>query len=327
MGYNTPRHGRPSIGQRASLGSRVVVAGGTTAVAAGALAFAGAGAASAAPMPSVSSVSAVTHVLNRPDSGNGGTWAYDSFARTLTVTRDPSHDGGGKLAYTATVTDKGTFSAVQGSGTPNQADAGEKVAHAVKGTFSGGISYTVTASPGDHLTAVAAVTENDHFAAPSGEDTTASWPEKAFASPAGVTVTEDSGWSWTYSTGCESWTDSSANGDGNLAGDGNITGRECRVPVLSHGQGVYWEPTREKVTFEQSQPSWDEFTIVGPGFNGQHGWVDGMRGLNTAYYEGLSPHHGYTVLYTPVTGPGSTHQVPGTHTGYVYFVSDTPPAS
>jgi hypothetical protein len=68
--------------------------------------------------------------------------------------------------------------------------------------------------------------------------------------------------------------------------------------------------------------SWDHFTIVGPGaINGHQGWVNGHLGLNTAVYGGLEYHHGYTVYYQPVTGPGSTTPVPGSHWGYVYFVS------
>jgi hypothetical protein len=275
------------------------------------------------------SVTAVTHVVNRPDGGNGGTWAYDTFTRTLVVTVAASQAGApeGDTAYTATVTDKGTFTAVEGSLTPSQAVAGLKVAHAVKGTIAGSISYTVTAPSTDAIASLATATENDDYAAPAAAGTTANWPERVFASATGVTVTEGSAWSWTYATACEKWTDSAANGDGNTAADGNITGRVCAVPVLFGGKAVYWLPTREQVTYSQTLPSWVMFTIVGPGFNGQHGWVDGAKGLNTGYYEGLEAHHGYTVLYVPVTGQGSTRQVPGTHAGYVYFVSDVLTAS
>jgi hypothetical protein len=95
------------------------------------------------------------------------------------------------------------------------------------------------------------------------------------------------------------------------------------VPRLSHGHAVFLAPTREDVFFVQSgAASWDHFTIVGPGaINGHQGWVNGKLGLNAAVYWGLEYHHGYTVFYQPVTGQGSTTPVPGSHWGYVYFVS------
>jgi hypothetical protein len=271
-------------------------------------------------------VTAVTRVTDRADSGNGGTWAYDDLTRTLNVVRDPSLDAAapaGDVGYDATVTDKGTFTTVVGALSPNQAVAGVKVAHAVKGTVTGGISYTVYAPVADVADGTVPATENDNFAATPLEST-GNWPQQAFETATGVTVTEGSTWSWTYGTGCETWTDSAANGDGNQAADGNITGKACAVPVLFGGKPVYVAPTREEVTYEQTLPGWTEFTIVGPGaINGHRGWVDGVKGLNAGYYSGLLPLHGYTVLYVPVTGQGSSHQVPGTHVGIAYFVSDT----
>jgi hypothetical protein len=95
------------------------------------------------------------------------------------------------------------------------------------------------------------------------------------------------------------------------------------VPRLSHGHAVYIAPTRENVYFIQSgAASWDHFTIVGPGaINGHQGWVNGKLGLNVGVYSGLEYGHGYTVFYQPVTGRGSFTPVPGSHLGYVYFVS------
>lgn len=95
------------------------------------------------------------------------------------------------------------------------------------------------------------------------------------------------------------------------------------VPRLSHGHAVFIAPPREDVYFVQSgAASWDHFTIVGPGaINGHQGWVNGQLGLNAAVYGGLEYHHGYTVFYQPVTGQGSTTPWPGSHWGYVYFVS------
>jgi hypothetical protein len=95
------------------------------------------------------------------------------------------------------------------------------------------------------------------------------------------------------------------------------------IPRLSKGHAVEINPVREWVYFWQSgAASWDHFTIVGPGgINGHQGWVNGQLGLNAAWYSGLLAHHGYTVYYQPVEGRGSTTPVPGSHWGYVYFVS------
>lgn len=317
----TVRRSQPT--EREHMRIRTAAAAAVTAIAAAA----GIAAAPAAHAAATATVTAVTHVADRPDGGHGGTWAYDTFDRTLTVTQaaDQSAAPAGDTLYDATITDKGTFSAVVGSLAPNQATAGVKVAHAVKGTVAGSYTLTVTAPSGDALTGTVPATEDDNFAAP--KVTTGDWPKQAFATAAGVTVTGGA-YSWTYATACEKWTDSSTNGDGNQAADGNITGKVCAVPVLSHGQGVYWAPTREQVGYQQSLASWDEFTIVGPGaINGHQGWVNGIQGANTGYYWGLLPHHGYTVFYQPVTGQGSTVPVPGSHWGYVYFVTDVPPAS
>jgi hypothetical protein len=94
-------------------------------------------------------------------------------------------------------------------------------------------------------------------------------------------------------------------------------------PKLSQGHAVKVNSVRENVYFVQSgAASYDEFTIVGPGkINGHKGWVNAHVGLNEAVYGGLEANHGYTVYYTPVTGPGSTTPVDGSHYGYVYFVS------
>ncbi|HWG61097.1 MAG TPA: hypothetical protein VG253_05230 [Streptosporangiaceae bacterium] len=183
-------------------------------------------------------VTATTHVTNHPDSGGGGTWAYDDFGRTLTVTLDsPQPTSGvpaGDLAYTATVTDKGMFNAIVGADTPNQVTAGVKIGHAVTGSMNGGASYIVYAPVADTLTGTVETSQNDNFTASTGDHTTGDWPAQAFATPADAVVTyadAGNGWSWKYATACESWTDAGTNGAGNLAGDGNITGKRCVVPV------------------------------------------------------------------------------------------------
>jgi hypothetical protein len=98
------------------------------------------------------------------------------------------------------------------------------------------------------------------------------------------------------------------------------------VPVLSHGSASYVSPVRENVYFDTTISTWVHFQIVGPGaINGHEGWVYAVAGqLNKAVYGGLEANHTYTVYYTPVTGKGSTTQIPGTHTGYVVFVTNRP---
>jgi len=272
---------------------------------------------------------AVTHVYNAPDSGNGGTWATDAFDRTLTVTLDspqPASVPVGFLAYTATVSDTGTFTAIAGALTPNQVIPGQKVSHAVNGTLSGSAAYTIVAPAADNLGAVLPANLNAGGTALAGQYSTSLWPAQAFSPSAGVIVTLGN-WSWTYATPAgESWTDGSTTGDGNLVADGNITGLLAApviLPKLSHGHATATSPVHETVSYQQSgAASWDEFYIVGPGgINGHHGWVNGKIGVNFGYYSGLLPHHTYTVYYTPVKGQGSSVQIPGTHTGYVVFVS------
>ena len=292
-----------------------------------------AGSAHAAP----TTVTAVTHEYNVPDSGNGGTWATDDFHRTVTVTLDspqPASVPAGFLGYTATVSDSGTFTAVAGAFTPNQSVAGEKVANAVSGTMTGSASYVINAPAADVLGDTFPAALNAGGTPPSGPQSTSQWPVQAFTPATGVTVTLGN-WSWTYTTPAgETWVDSSVNGDGNVVSDGNITGIlapppvTAPVPHLSKGHAVLITGARENVYFVQSDAaSCDHFTIVGPGkINGHQGWVRAHLGLNAAVYGGLEYNHGYTVFYTPVTGPadcsgGSTTPVPGSHWGYVYFVS------
>jgi hypothetical protein len=105
--------------------------------------------------------------------------------------------------------------------------------------------------------------------------------------------------------------------------DATVAPSYAPIPRLSNGHAVSAGPTRENVYFIQSgAPSWDHFIIVGPGaINGHQGWVYGTLGLNVAVYGGLQAYHGYTVFYQPVTGQGSTTPIPGSHTGYVFFVT------
>lgn len=196
-------------------------------------ALAGAGLASAA-LPASASIHhyaqlpglAITQLSNRPDGGHGGTWATDTIQRNLTI-----HHVGGD-AYTATVTDEGSFVTIPGAGTPNQAVpyAGDvvttsRVAGAMT-SLAGTVTYSFTA---DRAPDFSLVPTSESGAPVSGPQTTSLWFEQAF--PAGTNFTGGlTDYSFSYRLKCpqqfaaQSWTDSQSNGDGNLPGDGNIFG-------------------------------------------------------------------------------------------------------
>ena len=199
-------------------------------LAAAAMTLAGAGAASAASpphtLPQPPTVRAVTYVTDRPDGGNAGYWADDTMTRTLVITR--TGGSAGAYTYTATLEDQGTFRTITGALAPNQGGsyAGETEKAAVTGDIIGSADFTFTASTLPSASLVPG-TENDHGLVPA--DSTSTWYELAF--PAG-TVFGGPGigaWGWYYVVltphdGLQIWSDTSANGYGDLAGDGQITG-------------------------------------------------------------------------------------------------------
>lgn len=276
-------------------------------------------AASAAPVPTTAH--AVTHVANRPDSGNGGTWAYDTLNRTLDVVVSPvqfaADTAAGLTDYTATVSDLGVFSARQGELSPNQSTAGVKIAHAVKGSMTGSISYTITAPAADTLTGVVPTQENDNFAA--ALVSTANWPKQAFATPAGVTVTEVNTWSWAYQTACEKWLDSAVNGYGNQAADGNVTGQLCvsNLPFVYAGHVVPPQTTgKATVGWLDSAKGWPDsanqcvvIRETGFGFSDNHwGFTcnHGDQAANLGYLWGLTKGQSYALTIVPAAS-GSTY--------------------
>jgi hypothetical protein len=329
-------------------GRRLAAAVAVPALIAGGAALAAGGTAHAAP----TTVTGTTHVTNRPDSGNGGTWAYDTFGRTLTVTvapvQNPVDTGHGLVDYTATVSDSGGFAAIVGVGTPNQFVPGTKILHGVHGSFSGGISYTVTAPTADTLAGTIPASENDNFSTSgAGFVTTANWPKLAFATPAGVTVTEGSTWSWTYKTATESWTDSAANGDGNTANDGNITGQlpvPPSVPYVYDGHVVSVSQHNAVVGWSDglagSAAAWKMGTVNGRvnhcvrvyvyGFDKPAGQAhigftcdNGDPAANLGYLRDLAAGHGVSLFVQPATGTyGHNQPIPGTDArAHVYVVT------
>lgn len=216
----------------------LALATGLTGTAAGVASLVGFGAANA------TATVFTTTITNRPDSGNGGTWAYDNFTRTLSITKNadqstcpgaPSgYDPTADICYTATVNDTGTSSVIVGALAPNQSTAGVKIADFVKPTMNGTGGYALYAPNTDTLNGTVPTTENDNFST-SGSSFVSSgnWPKQAFTTPSVVQVNENT-FSYTYTTTCEKWVDADNNGDGNLAGDGNITGQTFCVVGTSN---------------------------------------------------------------------------------------------
>ena len=189
------------------------------------------------------SVSATTQIVNRPDSGASGYWGYDGIkgigpmARTLTITQGTdcttSSPGEGYLCYDATIRDSGDGYTIPNQDTPNQAGsyAGETISSPrVLYKINGEDFYSFWANETPAASNVQAY-EDDHYGVPSGENTTSNWPQLAFPSETTFTAWNEYGGSWTYSTGCESWTDAASNGWGDESGDGNITGEQCTRPA------------------------------------------------------------------------------------------------
>ena len=91
--------------------------------------------------------------------------------------------------------------------------------------MQGSADFTFTASTLPSSSLVPR-TENDHGLVPA--DSTSLWYELAF--PAGTTFggTGIGNWGWTYfaftPSGPQFWADTSSNSDGDVAGDGQITG-------------------------------------------------------------------------------------------------------
>jgi PASTA domain-containing protein len=192
------------------------------------------------------SVTAGTQIVNRPDSGAAGNWGLDGTTtapmhRTLTITSGAdcgASPGTGYMCYDATVTDSGGGITRANQLTPNQSGPYAGLTENSPGVdyqLLGHASYNFWANGAPAASNVPAY-ENDHYADPTGEHTTPDWYELAF--PAGTLFAGtgiENNWSWSYAT-CggtgEHWTDSAANGAGDLPGDGNIQGLACPAPKL-----------------------------------------------------------------------------------------------
>jgi hypothetical protein len=232
----------------------VVLAGGTLA----ALVMpAAASASTAAPhIIPPGTTTAVTHLVDRPDSGGAGNWADDGISRVLTLRLTGGTPGA--WTFAASVRDTGTFATIPFAFTPNQGPpfTGSHIRQLTHGSLQGEAQYSFTA------TELPSLAPNDgvpffEAGAPSGDQTTSLWYEQAF--PAG-TVFGGPGilpsWSWSYNAQVrhvtvtykfewvlrhhhwvrvlvpvifvqyqhQHWTDAAASDGGQLPFDGNILG-------------------------------------------------------------------------------------------------------
>jgi hypothetical protein len=135
-----------------------------------------------------------THLVDRPDSGeDGNTWATDDLQRTVVIEEISEAAEFGRSHYVLTVTDVGTFTAIEGELTPQDDDGLDMFDYSFKGTVKGGFTSAFTA-PSDFAsfdrTAVRGVYEGTEPGS-SGQ-----WVSLLFGNAQGVLNFVE--WSWTY---------------------------------------------------------------------------------------------------------------------------------
>lgn len=201
--------------------------------------------ASLAPGPHSHSLTAITWMANRDDSGGNGNWAKDNFARDLTITPEgsaPLTDCGTSAtscyAFTASLKDAGSFRTIRGAYTPNQGtDPGSHIHGQVIGQMNGyGDFATFYATSQPNMRLVPHINNGD-------SNPSYLWPELAFPGGTSFTGLNESPWGYYYSARVlklappnpwhirfkvehQKWADTSAtaNDGGQGATAGNITG-------------------------------------------------------------------------------------------------------
>ena len=174
----------------------------------------------------------VTKLSHRSDSGGNGNWAYDSFNRTAKVVlrgTAPLPDcgvvSGHCYAYTASLSDKGSFAAIPGAYTPNQGApfTGDTISGHPHGNFHGyGLFGTFYANQLPHTGLVPRHVNGD-------ADPSYLWPT-LFFSPSATLVGagNENDWGYTYRTTSrhlhQRWVDASFNSGGQVPAAGNISG-------------------------------------------------------------------------------------------------------
>jgi hypothetical protein len=229
-----------------------IITAAAAAVIAGALSLAAVSTAGATTRPAVKSYTstATTAVSNRPDSGDHGDWARDTFTRTAKVTLVSevalSYCGGSTgtghcYDWTGSVSDSGSFTTIPGGVSPGNGSLNgglpPAISTAVKGTMAGTYRYAFYSSWKTASAALVATHENDAGNTPGGRSTTGAWPEQFFGAGAkfyvsGAVSSElgtTGSWKYTAAFGADaacpaiasSWTDASPDWGANAI-DGNI---------------------------------------------------------------------------------------------------------
>jgi LPXTG-motif cell wall-anchored protein len=163
----------------------------------------------AAPASATDPNSGTTQITGAPDGGHHGDWASDDFTRYTTVAKDD--DG-----YTVTINDDGHFTTFAGAASPRN---GVTLPDApVTGTLKGQMTF--------HVVSEVAPDTGLLPKSVNGKPNTSDWPRRLFPPNTDVAITS-TGYTWTYATDCESWTDSSDNNDGSDDSAGDVTGKAC----------------------------------------------------------------------------------------------------
>lgn len=175
----------------------------------------------------------VTHLVNRPDNGQHGVWALDTFDRTVTIKKVEAIQPALRAAvatwsYQAVVADKGAF--VTNGGTNLSPNKGVKLAAGVKGQMVGGFTVDFTAPKCFNGF-------KGNFDAKTYSDTaptsTGKWVAEVWGGEGFHTDDPTANYSWTYTTCSQTWLEAYNNDDGKAAGAGDITGKPCASPSPS----------------------------------------------------------------------------------------------
>jgi hypothetical protein len=153
-----------------------------------------------------------THT-DRPDNGHFGHWADLSLTRSVEIctTGDANH-------YTATITDDGTLTTLDGQ-SPRE---GKPLAAGATGTVHGTYAWAFVAENLDLTKLVS----------PAANTTTGNWLKELVKASGGKWCGGEGGvYNWTYVTCAEKWVDASSNDDGSAVDAADITGLKCTKPV------------------------------------------------------------------------------------------------
>jgi hypothetical protein len=170
----------------------------------------------------VVSVTALSNLTNRPDSGLHGDWAIDTMARTVSITKQgavpASNCGTGQTKcyfYTGSMTDSGSFKTIAGAKSPLK---GVDINGVLTGTMSGGAKLEFYAS--SDAPDVSLVQGNvDGPGGDLAETTTARWVAQFFPASVAVTDAKLNDWAWTYTASdCEVHSQSGTGNEGDIAG-------------------------------------------------------------------------------------------------------------